>query len=111
MSDMKKKVVFTAIPLTLLALSGIIFKLLKRKKEPISEEIIETAKDATKDIDSTVTELKGNIEGKSAVQIERTIDNAVENAKNKLDKIAFQIKDKIRTYRSKQSPDLGPQAT
>ncbi len=96
MTSMKKRIVFMAIPLTVLAAAGLIMKKVAKRDGRISEEVKEATSNAFEEIDSTILELKNNIEGKSASKLQHTLDSIVEKAKEKLDKIAVDVKSRIQ---------------
>ena len=99
MADMKK-VALTAIPVAIVAAIGVVAQMLK-KKEGVTEEVKETTRDALKDLDSTFNDLKNNLQGKSASQLERTLDNAVEATKKQLDKMASQMRARLKHFELK----------
>ena len=99
MSDSRKKIVSIALPITIAVASvSLVIRFFFKKKEVIPEEVKEVTKNAVRDIENTVTELKDAIENKSVVQLEKNIDNAVESAKTSIDKIASGIKLQLRNY-------------
>ncbi len=93
MSIRGKNIALIAIPATIaVASAGLVAHHFIKKKEIIPEEVKTVTKNAVKDFENTVSELKDAIENKSVIQLEKNIDNAVENAKTSIDKIATGIK-------------------
>ncbi|MDG5814761.1 hypothetical protein QA601_06720 [Chitinispirillales bacterium ANBcel5] len=102
MKNLKKGVIISAVPLTVLGISGIIAKkTLGHKNGKVSHEIKEAANESVQQINNAVSELKEDIEKKNAPQLERSIDSIVQNTKNKIDKIGEQLKNKIHQQQLK----------
>ena len=96
-----KSVIYTAIPVALIsAAAGLIVKKSLKRDGHIPEQIKEATDDAIKEIDSTMSELKGNLEGKSISHLEKNLDTTIENAKVKLDRMASQMKQKLHSYQA-----------
>ena len=66
------------------------------KAKRVSEETCKATKESCFELDCTIDELKRNLEGRSAEQIGRCLDSAVEDAKSRIDKIAGQLKNKVQ---------------
>jgi F0F1-type ATP synthase membrane subunit b/b' len=99
MSKRKNRVALIAIPITFaVATTSFFISFFLKKKETIPENVKEVAKNAVKDIESTALELKEAIENKNTNQLERNIDNAVESAKTRIDKMAAQIKNQLKSF-------------
>ncbi|MFP4418299.1 MAG: hypothetical protein ACLFSB_13595 [Chitinispirillaceae bacterium] len=101
--SMQKKVSYTAIPVAVLGLAGVVMKKFSHKDGEISktkQKVEGVVGQASHDIDETITDLKGNLEGKTASQLEKSIDSAVNTAKQKLDRIASETKQRIRMHTS-----------
>ena len=98
----KNKIVFTAIPLTIIGVTGAVaMRVMSHKNgKNISKEVKEAAKATTHEIDNAVSDFKTSIEGKSASQLERSIDSIAESTKHKIDRIAGQLKNRIHNQRS-----------
>jgi len=101
MSDLNKRIAYTAIPVAILGLAGLLMRKMAKKNGRISEDIKDISREATNGIDNTVTKLKGNFEEKSASHIQHSIDKAVEMAKKQLDDIAAQVKSKLQEREEK----------
>ena len=102
MADIKKSIIYTAIPVTVLTTAGIVAKMLSKRDGTIKEELREATTDAFNDIDSAITDLKDNIEGKSASQLEKILDSAVEKAKERLDRMSSIIKTRLHESQLKR---------
>jgi hypothetical protein len=99
MSKRKSSIPFFVIPITVaVATASIFIRRLFKKKEVIPEEIKTMTKNAVNDIENTVVDLKEAIENKSVSHLEKNIDNAVENAKSSIDKIATHIKIQLKNF-------------
>ena len=97
MPGRNNRIVLIAIPIALtLAVASLFARLFSKKKEVIPEEVKIMARNAVKDIEITVMKLKEALENKSAYQLEKNIDNAVEIAKSSIDKVASQIKVQLK---------------
>lgn len=104
MSKRKTNIALIAIPTTIaLASAGLFARHFLKKKEIIPEEVKTVTKNAVKDIENTVSELKDAIENKSVIQLEKNIDNAVENAKTSIEKIATGIKVQLQEVQGSPS--------
>lgn len=99
MSISKNRIALIAIPITVaVATASLFIRFFPRKKEMIPVDVKVVAKNAMKDIERTVLELKEAIENKSVNQLEKNIDNAVESAKIRIDKMAAQIKTQLKGF-------------
>ncbi|HON12124.1 MAG TPA: hypothetical protein PLE24_14750 [Chitinispirillaceae bacterium] len=103
MADIKRNITYTAIPLTALAVAGIIMRKMASKDMESKREIKETISEALREIDDTVNELKTSMEGKSASQLERSLDSLLETTKRKLDRISSSIKTKIHSLKNRDT--------
>jgi len=65
------------------------------KTKRISEATRKATKESGFHLDCAINELKQNLEGKSAQQLDRTLDSIVQNTKNRIDKIAGQLKNRV----------------
>jgi len=65
------------------------------REKRISEATRQAAKESGFQLDCAISELKRNLEGKSAEQLDRSLDSYVENAKSRIDKIANHLKNKV----------------
>jgi LytS/YehU family sensor histidine kinase len=107
MSKKKNMIAKIAIPITVaVATASLFIRGFTKKKETIPENVKEVAKSAVQDIENTVLELKDAIENKSVNQLEKNIDNAVENAKTRIDKMATQIKKQLKGFELQGSSPL-----
>ena len=100
MLGVKKTHCMAAAFFTLFAAACVIMKrrcAIRHKK--ISEAARRAAKDTGVELDYAIAELKRNLEDKSAGQLERNVDSIVENTKERIDRIAAQLKSKIRSER------------
>lgn len=99
MSKGKNSIALFAIPITVVVATASLFiRFFSKKKQSIPENIEEVAKNAVQDIEKTVFELKDAIENNSVNQLEKNIDNAVESAKTRIDKMATQIKSQLKGF-------------
>ena len=107
MSKRKNRIAQIAIPITVaVATASLFIRFFTKKKETIPENVKEVAKNAVQDIENTVLELKEAIENKSINQLEKNIDNAVESAKTRIDKMATQIKTQLKGFELQGSSPL-----
>ncbi|MCL2690515.1 MAG: hypothetical protein FWE57_11820 [Chitinispirillia bacterium] len=67
------------------------------KAKRVSEATRRAAKESGLELDYAITDLKRSLEGKSAQQLERSLDSIVENAKSRIDKIAGHLKNKVHS--------------
>jgi len=67
------------------------------KAKRISEATRQATKESGFHLDCAIDELKKNLEGKSAEQLDRSLDSIVENTKSRIDKIANQLKNKVHS--------------
>ncbi|NLP03454.1 MAG: hypothetical protein GX089_13235 [Fibrobacter sp.] len=103
MTDVKRNITYTAIPLTVLAVAGIIMRKMASKDMESKKEIKGTISEAFREIDDTVSELKTGMEDKSASQLERSLDSLLETAKKNLDRISSSIKTKIHDLKNRDT--------
>lgn len=99
--SVQKKVSYTAIPVAVLGLAGIVMKKMSHKNGDVGkakQQVEGVVTQAAHDIDETMSDLKGNLEGKTASQLEKSIDSAVNTAKQKLERIASETKQAIRMH-------------
>jgi hypothetical protein len=100
MSDVhkNKKIAVLTIALVSLTVAGIRIAL---KNNSIQKKLNETKTSAIKDIENTISELKNNLEVKTTAQLQKTIDNSIELAKQNLDKISNQIKSDLQHFQTR----------
>jgi len=97
-----KKIAAALVPIAFIGAAGIAVKMIAGKRDGlITEQTRAAVRDALRNIETAVTKLKSDIEGKSAVQLRRTVDSAVEITKRKLDQLATEVKNRIRTSAEK----------
>lgn len=91
MARLLKNLTITVLFTSLLIIMIMVFKKTMERKKT-SEEI---KQNAINDIDLTLKTLKESIGTKSAGQLDKIMDTAIENAKNDLDKLSEQIKKRM----------------
>ncbi|MDR0307489.1 MAG: hypothetical protein LBI42_11720 [Chitinispirillales bacterium] len=84
-------------------LFAIVYIIIRRKcalrAKKISDATRQAANESSVELDYAVAELKRNLEGKSADQLERSLDSIVQNTKSRIDRIAAQLKNKVHSER------------
>ena len=101
MKEIRKKVAFSAIPVTVLALTGIAMRKMSGKDHGLSEHVREITMNACKEIETSCQELQEKIESRSAQYLEKNIDNIFDNMKSRLDHISSKIKSRLGEYEMK----------
>lgn len=90
-----------AIPVAVAGTAGLVIKKMTEHDGKVTEEVKKAAKDSVHEMENAVSEFRNNLEGKSANQLDKNIDNIVENTKNRIDRIAAQLKNKLRVEQMK----------
>jgi len=96
----KSKALMVAVPAAL-GLGGIIIKAIGHGKNSgkarmVRDELQGVTDKLYDDLDIAFSQVKDSIRGDSAEKLEKSIDNAIENAKERLDAISADAKDSIR---------------
>ncbi len=95
----KGKALMVAVPAAL-GLGGVLIKAIGHGKNGKAQRLRDELQGVTDklydDLDITFSQVKDSIRGDSPEKLEKSIDSAVENAKERLDAVAADAKDGIR---------------
>lgn len=95
MSGLKTGVA-VAVPVVVLGVAGLVMRKMAGHDGKVTERIKQVTRDTVHDLESTVSDFRHNLEGKSASQLQKSIDSIVDNTKSRIDRIANQLKNRIR---------------
>ncbi|MFP4164460.1 MAG: hypothetical protein ACLFQB_02095 [Chitinispirillaceae bacterium] len=91
-----------AVPVVVLGVAGVVMrKMAGHDGKALTEQIRQATRETVHDLEGTVSDFRKNLEGKSASQLQKSIDSITDNTKSRIDRIANQLKNRIRVEQMK----------